>query len=249
MPLRAWRSQRVCVRCSVVEDPDAPLTPEQIDHFLVNGYVALPGLFPEDFNDAMKRDVDRLVDDRAAKQAAPLIASSPRSARSQRNLLSKILGNLAALLFLAFSTPLAPARHARSRRLDPIRIDAVRICTSATQCPSACKHLSCSDRQRGRGRMARASAPCAGGPGSVYHVCAQPSHGSGVASSGLMNTPYTTIQHMVPKTTPMKPRWFARFAECSARSGSFLLPARAALSTGETAEREYIYTRSMCAEW
>ena len=160
MPLRAWRSQRVCVRCSVVEDPDAPLTPEQIDHFLVNGYVALPGLFPEDFNDAMKRDVDRLVDDRAAKQAAPLIASSARSARSQRNLLSKILGNLAALLFLAFSTPLAPARHARSRGLDPIRIDAVRICTSATQCPSACKHLSCSDRQRGRGRMARASAVC-----------------------------------------------------------------------------------------
>ena len=68
-------AHRVCVRCSVVQDPDAPLTPEQIDHFLVNGYVALPGLFPEDFNDAMKRDVDRLVDDRAAKQAAPLIAS------------------------------------------------------------------------------------------------------------------------------------------------------------------------------
>ena len=69
----------VCaVRCSVVQDPDAPLTPEQIDHFLVNGYVALPGLLAEDFNDAMKRDVDRLVDDRAAKQAAPLIASCAR---------------------------------------------------------------------------------------------------------------------------------------------------------------------------
>eukprot|EP01046_Picozoa_sp_COSAG06_P058475 COSAG06_NODE_11756_length_1468_cov_3.776005_5_plen_182_part_00 len=71
-----WRrSSRVCVRCSVVQDPDAPLTPAQIDHFLVNGYVALPGFFPDDFNEAMKRDVDRLVDDRAAKQAAPLIAS------------------------------------------------------------------------------------------------------------------------------------------------------------------------------
>ena len=63
------------VRCSVVQDPDAPLTPEQIDHFLVNGYVALPGLFPEDFNDAMKRvhcsSARRPIDKRATADAVP----------------------------------------------------------------------------------------------------------------------------------------------------------------------------------
>ena len=58
----------------LVTDPAAPLTKEQIDHFMLEGYVALPGLIPVSFNTALKADVDALMADRASNSAR-LIAS------------------------------------------------------------------------------------------------------------------------------------------------------------------------------
>lgn len=44
-----------------VTDPDAPLTPAQVQKFMLDGYVALPGLLPEDFNTDCMASVDDLM--------------------------------------------------------------------------------------------------------------------------------------------------------------------------------------------
>jgi hypothetical protein len=59
---------------ATVTDPDAPLTREEIDHFLLEGYVALPGLIPDDLNKALKADVDVLMRDRAEKRADLIVS-------------------------------------------------------------------------------------------------------------------------------------------------------------------------------
>ena len=61
----------------VVTDALAPLSAEQIDHFLLNGYVALPGVIPSDYNADLVASVDELVEARADKGRgkAGLVAS------------------------------------------------------------------------------------------------------------------------------------------------------------------------------
>ena len=59
-----------------VDDPERPLSAEQIEHFMMEGYVALPGIIPDDFNAQLKADTDALMADRASKDAqGRLIAS------------------------------------------------------------------------------------------------------------------------------------------------------------------------------
>jgi len=49
----------------VVTEPSAPLTQSQVDHFLLDGYVALPGIVPDGFNAELMASVDELMDARA----------------------------------------------------------------------------------------------------------------------------------------------------------------------------------------
>lgn len=45
----------------VVSDPDVPLTDAQVHKFMVDGYIALPGIVPEDFNSELMSSVDELM--------------------------------------------------------------------------------------------------------------------------------------------------------------------------------------------
>ena len=49
----------------VVTDHEAPLTQEQIDYFMTEGYVALPGMIPDEFNAELIAGVDALMESRA----------------------------------------------------------------------------------------------------------------------------------------------------------------------------------------
>ena len=53
-------------------DPDAPLTEEQISHFLVEGYIPLPGILDADHIELLKNDVDQVTLDRADAHANKL---------------------------------------------------------------------------------------------------------------------------------------------------------------------------------
>ena len=50
---------------TLVTDHEAPLTQEQIDHFMTDGYVALPGLIPDEYNAELIAGVDALMESRA----------------------------------------------------------------------------------------------------------------------------------------------------------------------------------------
>ena len=53
-------------------DPNAPLTEEQISHFLVEGYIPLPGILDADHIELLKNDVDQVTLDRADAHANKL---------------------------------------------------------------------------------------------------------------------------------------------------------------------------------
>lgn len=48
----------------MVSDPDVPLSNAQLNKFLVDGYVALPGIIPDEFNGELMNSVDELMDAR-----------------------------------------------------------------------------------------------------------------------------------------------------------------------------------------
>ena len=48
----------------LVSDPDVPLTEAQVRKFLLDGYVALPGIVPDEFNSELMASVDELMDAR-----------------------------------------------------------------------------------------------------------------------------------------------------------------------------------------
>lgn len=48
----------------VVSDPDVPLSDAQLNKFLVDGYIALPGIIPNEFNGELMNSVDELMDAR-----------------------------------------------------------------------------------------------------------------------------------------------------------------------------------------